>query len=451
LRVGYAKLGQRVRLDAARDWSSIGSDRDEPTVLAELARRNPDWELVLVGMNTGENPTELGFPPNVTNPWSNGLRDEVKIRLAAIRKQHVNGTGLTIEGRYAVISMYDELTAPLFHELDACVVWAGTHGTSNSPMPGITPKTRGRYTFPQDQYVTYGSYLLRGLSVWREPDPLKREEIWLVPDVRNVLKFHDEKWPRRREILGQFGLEYRSICCRYGDPREPDECGFEAEWHSERNYWTATDRYVGSGLEICGVHPDTDDEGGRPFADRRRFGLFINEADPRAKLSRRVALRDWVLPLGPDFVHGNWTAESQRTLGMTIEPAPSRDYYALLGSVRSTFTTPSSGSGWATAKPWEAFAVNAVCFIHPNYDTQGHIIPTLDQVQNGEVADENLCHLARWLRVETPEQLAQRVRAVDESEETWRWLSALQFNIYQEAQRDPRYLRTIEERVKEQL
>jgi hypothetical protein len=450
VRVGYAKLGQRIALGAGDDWSSIGSDRDEPTVLRQLAQRNPHHEFVLVGMNTGPPLADLGFPSNIVNPWEEGLRGEVRDGLAVVRRQHMNGAkGLTPTGRNEVIRLYDNLTAHLFKGLDALVIWAGTHGTSNSPMPGIVKSTRGRWTYPQDQYVTYGAYLLRGISVWREPDPLGREEIWLCPDARNILKHHDAKWPRRHPVLGQFNLRYRSVCCRYGDEREPEACGFpDARWHSGRDYWVATDTYVGSTLEICGVHPGSF-EGGYAWHDRCRFGMFVNEAGTNVPdyLSRKVALRDWVLPLGYDWLHGNWTTRSLTELGVSIEPAPTADYYPILCSARSTFTTPSSGSGWATAKPWEAFGVRTVCFFHPEYDTQGHIIPTLAQVEAGTVEDVELAHLARWLRVSTPEQLRERVDWVNRDEGVWSWLTQAQYNLFRRTYDARPYLRKIEERI----
>src|SRR5690606_24452107 len=113
--------------------------------------------------------------------------------------------------------------------------------------------------------------------------------------------------------------------------------------------------------------------------------------------SRFTAMRDWVLPLEPDWVHGTWSKESQEKLGRTIEPAPWEAYYPQLHSVRCTFTTPSSGSGWATTKPWEAFAAGTVCFFHPVYDDQYNIL--------AEAPD----YLYAWLRVSTPEELKVRV------------------------------------------
>jgi hypothetical protein len=135
--------------------------------------------------------------------------------------------------------------------------------------------------------------------------------------------------------------------------------------------------------------------------------------------------------------------------GPTIEPAPADVYYDKLRSVKCTLTTPSSGSGWATTKPWQAFATGTVCFFHPEYDTQGHIIPTLDQCTNPEAPpiDSMERNLAAWLRVENPEQLHKRVETIASSYETWLWLVRAQRVLYDKACQERRIIKLIAERL----
>jgi hypothetical protein len=120
--------------------------------------------------------------------------------------------------------------------------------------------------------------------------------------------------------------------------------------------------------------------------------------------------------------------------------------------VRSTFTTPSSGSGWATTKPWQAFAHGTVCFFHPEYDTQGHIIPTLAQA-NDDVycadhgVDEGLRHLARWLRVRDSAELYKRVHELDANHDAWWWLVQKQRRLYDRACDKLMHVKMIERRL----
>jgi hypothetical protein len=146
-------------------------------------------------------------------------------------------------------------------------------------------------------------------------------------------------------------------------------------------------------------------------------------------------MKDWVLPLQPDWVHGKWSKESLRSLGIDIKPAPWSEYYTTLQSVKCTFTTPSSGSGWTTLKPWEAFGCGTVCFFHPAYDTQNNAL---------EGADPNL---VEWLRVSSPAQLQKRVDAACNDEDTWRWLVQKQREHYDRSMERLPYLDIINARL----
>ena len=48
---------------------NLGGDVEMAAVAGELARRHPSDEIVLIGRNTGEWPSDVGLPENVTNPW----------------------------------------------------------------------------------------------------------------------------------------------------------------------------------------------------------------------------------------------------------------------------------------------------------------------------------------------------------------------------------------------
>jgi len=435
-------------LDRAR-WGVVGGDDEPPLLLKTLAERHPEHEFVIVGRNSGEDPGEVGLPANVTNAWRH---------VAAEVKRDVGGRDapprITGDDLAHVISVYDHHLSPLFAECDQLVVWAGQHGTSNSPMPKIGAGYDDLpWTQPQKSFTLYVSYVVRGINAFREPDPLAREEVWLVPDPRNYPKARDIKWPQRHPILAQYNFTRREKFERYRDWRSPAECGFDAAVDETGHVWLAQQRYVYSRLEICGILPEHVPVGADlrdDWEDRRHFGLFINEARGYVRLNRLDALVEYVLPLAPAFVHGKWSDESRKTLrelNHDVEPAPHDDYYPKLFSVKSTFTTPSSGSGWATTKPWQAFATGTVCFFHPGYDTQGHIIPTRAQVERGEVTDPALAHLALWLRVTDPVDLARKVKIVDESRETWRWLAERQRLLYDHACRELYHVKLIEQRL----
>lgn len=440
MRVGYAKLGRNMPLDP-KNWGVVGGDDEPPLLLKTLAETYPNVEWVLVGRNSGEKPVDVGLPSNVTNPWTE-LRDVITSELRAARSTNEK------------IAVYDRHTLDLFRNVDGLVIWTGQHGTSNSPIPVVGCEDWSTVTKPQEAFINYASYVIRGINAFREADPINREEVWLCPDPRNYVKCRDLKWPPRHPVLGQYEFSRTDKHERYTDPRTPAELHFDdvVERVDDGHVWLARHRYVYSRLEICGVLPEHVNAWfADNFDERGRFGLFINEARAYVTLNRLNALTDYVLPLQPDFVHGKWSDKSQEQItalgGPTITPAPAEVYYDKLRSVKCTFTTPSSGSHWATTKPWQAFATGTICFFHPDYDAQGHIIPTLEEARTREPGDLAGA-LAGWLRVETPEQLHKRVQIVSSNYETWLWLARAQRVLYDEACSERRIIKMIGDRLK---
>lgn len=458
MRIGYGKLGRSMPLTLER-CGNLGGDVEMAAVVGELARRHPEHEFWLLGRNSGERPRDVGLPDNVVNPWT-VWAPELRARMRYIETKG----GLTTETQRRVIDLFDSITLEMFRQCDQHVWWVGQHGTTNMPLPKIDD--RSVLTKPQDWSIYYASFILRGINAWRDVDPLNREEVWLNADARNRHKMRDLKWPLRHPILTQFnftnnlkherfiegGDEAKSQFATYWDQMK--QCardGQRAHRHWENlgyeeggAIWRSIVQNVYSRLEVNGLRPGTpfgdlisfNDEWDRPG----RFGLFINEARAigvRPELARLPILKQWVLPLQPDFIHGTWSDRAMTELGFKIVPAPWSLYYPRLHSVRCTFTTPSSGSGWATAKPWEAFAGGTVCFFHPAYDTQDNILGDADPT------------LREWLRVRVPEELERRVRHLssESGRPDWEWLVMKQREHFDAAMTELRYIKMIEERI----
>lgn len=446
MRIGYGKIGRAIGL-TPNSWGVVGGDDEPPLLLKTMAETWPEHTFVLLGRNSGENPQEAGFPPNVENPFVDLKNDLLSITRG-------NGSPMSIEQLYRTAPGLIQLWGPVFDTLDSVIMWMGQHGTSNYPIP----KTDGSgvLTRPQDAFVYYVGPMIGGVNRWTSKDPLNRSAIWLDADPRNYLKCRDLAWPPR-DVLGQFNFTKKEKHWRYRETGAPADYGFKGDWVNgdpNTNTWHAEHKYIYSRLEICGILPEHVPS---DFADgwesRWHFGLFINEARAYVANNRLAALRDYVLPLNPAFIHGKWSKKSLEEIerimgdGYSIAPAPAEVYYDNLRSVRSTFTTPSSGSGWATTKPWQAFATGTACFFHPKYDTQGHIIPTLEQVEKGEVEDPNLAQLARWLRVRKPDDLFKRVNALNFDRDAWTWIVTEQRKLYDRACQERVILDHIKQRM----
>lgn len=437
---------------------NLGGDVEMVAVVKELALRHPEDEFILAGRNSGEDPVSVGLPENVYNPWRY-WGPELRKR---INDLGLNKGGLTIPDQIKIRGIFDDLTLDMFKSLDGFVMWVGQHGTTNSPIPRIDG--REALTKPQDWSLYYASFMLRGINAWREADPLNREEINLNADARNRHKMRDLKWPLRHPVLAQYTFGNNLKHERYDDGTRlfeefvtaeaspqtahwPRDWGSELGWEENGNIWKSTVRNVYSRLEINGLAPGT------PFGDlisynetyegRSHFGLFINEARAigvRPEMARLPILKRWVMPLNPHFIHGTWSDKAKKELfadfpNWNIQPAPWDQYYPKLHSVLATFTTPSSGSGWATAKPWEAFAGGTVCFFHPQYDDQNHILSDAPQ------------DLQAWLRVNNPTQLRTRIDMLMKDKSAWLWLVRAQREHFDKAMADKQYIKMIEERL----
>lgn len=436
--IGYGKLGRSMPLTLAK-CGNLGGDVEMIAVVKELALRHPDDEFILVGRNSAEHPWEVGLPENVFNPWALGP-GSWKIALDdAVRHLGIKGEVLTPPLQLALAAAFDDITFPTFAKLDAMVMWVGQHGTSNTPIPKVSDPTE--LTKPQDWCAWYSGFMLRGINHWRDTrGPWEYEEICLNADARNRHKMRDMKWPFRHPILAQFNSTKLLKHYRDGDPAysEAGRWGADA---LDINTWRSTVHDTYARLEVNGLRPGT------PFGDLisysenwerpGHFGLFINEARAigvRPALARKNIMRDWIEPLNPHFIHGTWSSLEYKDV---IKPAPWDQYFPRLHSVRCTLTTPSSGSGWATAKPWEAFAAGTVCFFHPEYDTQNNIL--------GDAPE----WLQYWLRVKSVDELRTRVDYLSSDAGTDDWLHIIrtQRAHFQLALSELTYMKMIEKRI----
>lgn len=437
MRVGYGKVCRVVEVEPAK-WGESGGDNEPPALLRTLATRHPDVEWVVTARNSGWTPPL----PNIVNPW---IEWNAEVRKHS--KRIYRNDDQTAETLNWTVEMYRELTGQTLVDVDGYVLWMGQHGTSNSPLP--SKKDQRVYTKPQISAVHYGGYQLRGLNSWRDHDPLNREEVWLISDPRNHIKCRDLKWPRRQPILAQFKFARGENLERYGDARDPVDCGFDPDVVSWAwpGVWRTYDHYAASGLELVGVPSSLGDHAPPGWNERDHdFGILINEVRNyglRHEVTRLHAVQRYVNPLNPSWIHGTWSAASLTTLGYDIKPIPYTEIFTLMQRTKSTFTTPSSGSAWATVKPWESFATGVVCFFHPLYDTQDSII-----FPDGEdAASDELRHLHAWLRVKNPEDLERKVKAVASSRDTYAWLARVQWDHYRAELARQRCVTSIERRL----
>lgn len=433
MKVAFGKIGRSMPLSLKRCGFG-GADHEAISVLTELANRHPDDQFYLVGRNSGERPEEVGLPGNVVNPWLDWA-DPLRTWM---RANHINEGGLDSSDKHIALRNWHHIhTEPLFMQMDGFVLSVGQHGSSNTPLLGVI--NPNEVTKPHDSFGHYVSFILQGVNAWRDVDPVNREEVYLNHDARNYHKMRDLKWPLRHPVLTLFDFERDLKHERYGDltPIAPP-------WRAsmEGKLWISKLKNIYARIEPCSTFPGTPigdmltyDE---RWEDRGHFGVMINEAKllgVKPELSRKLIVKDWVLPLKPTWIHGLWSDASLKELGVDIQGTPFASFNEKYHAVRSTFTTPSSGSGWATTKAWEAFACGSVCFFHPKYDSQNHILKDADP------------ELRDYLRVISAGQLARRVEEMNTDQELWLRIVRKQREHFDRAAVEKRYLTLIEERI----
>lgn len=443
----YGKIGRSMPL-TVEGSGTLGGDIEMSAVVTTLAKRHPEDTFVLIGRNSGEDPKTIGMPHNIVNPWhelKSGIRDEM-LRLGLTKGP------LTVDQQLAYNRLLMDYIGPWFDSADAILMWAGQHGTSNRPIPKTSD--RSLLTKPQDAFAHYAGFLLSGINRWRDVDPWNREEIWINADPRNYLKMRDLKWPLRHSVLTQYDFDHNIRHEREGDDTVyswwHEHATARVQWNAgvePTDVWDSTVHNVYSRLELNALVPGTPSGDMLHFdathSGRMHFGIVINEArvvGVKPEWRRLTAMHDWIMPLSPAFIHGTWSSDSMIELrerwGIgTIKPVPWTEYDAKMHSVLSTFTTPSSGSGWATTKPWESFGAGVVCFFHPKYDTQDHILDDAPKV------------LHDYLRVKTPKELQQRVAEVAADPGWWRELVYMQKAHFDKAMADLTYVKMIEQRI----
>lgn len=436
-KVIYGKIGRSMILDELK-YGPVGGDNEPLALLLKLANRHPDTEFVVGCRWSGDKAARERLPKNITLP---------NIPKVTPRNTYKNGERIFDPSQRPWVGFADEL-APHFVEAGGVIMWAGQMGTSNVPIPRV--EDISDMTNPQDAFMTYVGPITLNINMWRNVDESRRE-VWLCADPRNYMKARDLKWPVP-PVLAQHIETHQQKHYRWGDWRQPHELGYHATWDDSTpnsNVWVVNHEYLYSQLEIVGIPDDWNDDLWLDFGERQGFGILINEARSYVGLDRKSIMRDWVMPwVDADNIRGKWSAKSMEELGISPEPILHKTIPDFLSRFHATFTTPSSGSGWATTKWWEAAALGTVCFCHPNWDDQGHVVPTLAAVEAGVLDDDPaLKHLTSWLRPSTPQELYERVKAVCSSQGTYEWLRDQQYKLYRRAIAEQRAIKMIEERV----
>ena len=411
MRIGIAKLGRSWCMDP-KAASVVGGDIDVIRSVVRIGDRRPRDEIVLIGKNSGDDPMKIGYPDNVVNPW-HGAWKMPSFPASAYGKE---GSLDLVEAGLA--TFWESVNASGGLHFDAIIVWLGQHGSCSRMLPMVNTRWEDcDYATPLQSMTNYARYLVEIIN------ETGVEPILLVPDPRNTYKMRDITRPFTRPALAQFNESRKVAYEQYGDTPPPwvehvGSCGVSRL------------DYVYAGVELCALDkPNKIELGG----DGRKhlFGLISNENKKEVTRPRLPLVKEWVIDNWADApIHGTWSEESQQALGRRVEPIPQHTMYDVLRQFTCTITLPASGSGWATAKPWECFAAGTVCFFHPQYDTQNHVLLN-DAYEDVDIGARR--ELNDFLRVGSPDELRVRVERIKKDKKLRAWLVDTQRRHFERA------------------
>lgn len=364
MRIGFAKIGRSwdPRLSRA---STVGGDVDVIRSLCRLRDARKRDRFVMIG-KTRVDPREQ-FPWLDDAPWYSDTSF-----------QNARGNP----------SLEEPLMEDWAERLDALVIWLGQIGGAAAPLPKLDGSGPIK---PLEMDVRYARYICHLVNVWRAIHP-DRDVIWLCPDTRNRFSLHDFEAAPSRPILAQYDETRRGVF-HNGD----------GTYH--RDEYT----YTYAGTELCAIAPPVTQPRVDPF--KAPFGIVVNENRRSKKLGRAQLLREWSpVPIDELELYGKWTPLGLEDLGRTqpVVSVPVNELTEVVQRWATTLTLPASGSGWATSKPWEMFYAGVVCFFHPAYDDQGHVVALSSQMSDNETE----AFLSKWLRPESPAELRERIDLV---------------------------------------
>ena len=349
--IGFAKVGKSIKFRTNK-YSPIGGDNEASCTLRAVANNNPDKNFYIVGRSDYATLSDIEknelFPyDNVVDVWE--------------------GVGLEISEKYFnhIITYFKEKNVTL----DFTIMMVGQ--MSNVTIPNRIQKVRegndGKPAATLDMSKWYTTPIITWLNEEKPP------YVEIVNDPRYTIKQPRDLFHMPMKSLGQYDYEYETFAIRnYED--------------QERITRVVKSEYAGMETAFCGDY----EYGEQVNMDRNTdFMVVLNEGKP----SRYNLLKEWVLNKFNEVeVYGKWsdvTGEDSRFKGsLHLSELQNK-----LQDVKFTFIIPIK-EGWTTSKYIEMIHAGVIPFLHPSYDTQGHL------------------PIPMFLRPQTPSEFYERMQSL---------------------------------------
>ena len=349
--IGFGKLGKSVKF-IRNKYSPIGGDNEASCTLRAMANLNPDKTFYIIGrtdygyLNEAEQHDIFPYN-NVVDVWNK----------RSIGPEHYNQ------------DYYDHVKNYLKDnniELDYTVLMVGQVGSVTIPDKIIKVNDPNGISSVLDMTKGYTT----GITSWL--NDCKPKYIEIVNDPRYVMNQARDIFHLPEMSLGQYDYEYISNKINsYED--------------QTRTPTPVKSVYAGMETAFCLDYEHSTDINRNRNTD---FMIVLNEGKP----SRYKLLKEWILDHNKDVdIYGKWADEimegDTRFKGsLKIDALQDK-----LQDVEFTFIIPIK-KGWVTSKYIEMIHAGVIPFLHPTYDEQKHTA------------------IPDFLRVKSPEQLAERIQ-----------------------------------------
>lgn len=349
--IGFGKLGKSVKF-MRNKYSPIGGDNEASCTLRAMANLNPDKTFYIIGrtdygyLNEAEQHDIFPYN-NVVDVWNK----------RSIGPEHYNQ------------DYYDHVKNYLKDnniELDYTVLMVGQVGSVTIPDKIIKVNDPNGISTVLDMTKGYTT----GITSWL--NECKPKYVEIVNDPRYVMNQARDIFHLPEMSLGQYDYEY--ISNRINSYED-----------QTRTPTPVKSVYAGMETAFCLDYEHSTDINRNRNTD---FMIVLNEGKP----SRYKLLKEWILDHNKDVdIYGKWSDEimegDTRFKGsLKIDALQDK-----LQDVKFTFIIPIK-KGWVTSKYIEMIHAGVIPFLHPTYDEQKHTA------------------IPDFLRVKSPEQLAERIQ-----------------------------------------
>ena len=392
------KFGRSIFFDK-KSWSIYAGDDEAPILYTELAKRYPQHTFYLIGKSDIykikrrlKKAEVKEFSLFGDDTPAETLEDYVPSNIIDLF-EGFNNSGFEFEHDY----LWDLIEKENL-KFDAGIMIVGPMPQIGIPNKGIQ-RLDGEPGIALEMFQKYYAPPMHVLNMSGTP------HFTIVTDPRYVPYRTRDIYNDEHFVLSQINTEFhgRKRISGYFEKSAP------------QNLRTVSQKYEYGAVEtIFMMHLDRVDF--REMKKEKQFIMAVNSAGPQS--DRQKIIKEWLLlpKISADKqikIYGKWEPEFIEQFPGVFEEKAIRDIEDEFWNSRYTFIPPWSlnQSNFVTQKFWKMIYYGIIPFFHPKYDTD-KLFPVPD-----------------FLRVNSPQQMWERIDHLENNEQDYRRLLKILYKI----------------------